>query len=356
MDNMDFVQVANIKVMGVGGGGCNAIKNMIEEEVQGVEFYIINTDAQVLKNIDAPNKIILGRDLTHGLGAGGNPEVGKKAAQETETEIKDALDGANMVFIAAGLGGGTGTGAAPIIAKAAKDMGALTVGVVTTPFTFEGPKRKRQAEAGLEELKKSVDCIIPISNDRLLEVIGNIPMGDAFKEADNILRQSVQNITDLITTHCQINLDFADVSAVMKDRGNALIGIGFGEGDNKAEDAALAAVSSPLSEISISGAKDAIINITGGQMVTLQDTSAVFATINEAAGTEINAIYGVCINPDLGDAMVVTVIATGFEDEAEEVKTPVQPKRTVEPIKTQSEEIDDDFDQDVPSFLRNRRV
>lgn len=220
-ENLDFVKVAKIKVIGVGGGGNNAVNRMVTDQVKGVEFYVANTDAQVLKSITGVNKIFLGRDVTQGLGAGGNPEIGRKAAQESENEIREALADANMVFVAAGMGGGTGTGGAPVVAKIARDLGALTVGVVTSPFTFEGPRRKRQAFAGLEELRKNVDSIIVVSNDRLLEVIGNRPMNEAFREADNILRQSVQTITDLIAIPAMINLDFADVSSVMKDRGDA---------------------------------------------------------------------------------------------------------------------------------------
>ena len=210
-ENLDFVKVAKIKVIGVGGGGNNAVNRMVTDGVKGVEFYVANTDAQVLKGITGVNKIFLGKDLTKGLGCGGNPEVGRKAAQESENEIREALSDANMVFVAAGMGGGTGTGGAPVIAKIARDLGALTVGVVTSPFTFEGPRRKKQSLAGLEELRKNVDSIIVVSNDRLLEVIGGRPMNEAFREADNILRQSVQTITDLIAIPALINLDFADV-------------------------------------------------------------------------------------------------------------------------------------------------
>ena len=227
MTNLDFVQVAKIKVIGVGGGGCNAVSRMVEDGVRGVEFYVANTDAQVLEKIQVENKIVLGKELTKGLGAGGNPEVGRKAAVEAEADIREALSGANMVFIAAGMGGGTGTGAAPVIAKVAKELGALTVAVVTSPFRFEGPKVLRQAKAGLEELRENVDSIIVVSNSRLLDVIGRRPMAEAFREGDNVLRQSVQTITDLIAIPAFINLDFADVCSVMKDRGSALIGIGM---------------------------------------------------------------------------------------------------------------------------------
>lgn len=358
--NIEFMQSANIKVIGVGGGGCNAIKNMLEEEVQGVEFYIANTDAQVLKGINCDNKLILGKELTHGLGAGGNPEIGKKAALEAETEIREALQGANMVFVAAGMGGGTGTGAAPVIAKIARDMGALTVGVVTSPFTFEGPKRKRQANVGLVELKENVDSIIVVSNDRLLEVIGGRPMAEAFKEADNVLRQGVQTITDLIATPCLINLDFADVSSVMKDRGSALIGIGMSDGENKAEEAAKRAISSPLLDVSIAGAKDAIVNVTGGANITLYDANTALATIGEAVGNDVNTILGVHINEKFDDQIIVTIIATGFEDEVEqpEVVKPKQPKAPTfeSKVKPVEEDLFDDDEEGLPIFIKHRKV
>jgi cell division protein FtsZ len=360
--NMDFMQSANIKVVGVGGGGCNAIKNMIDADVQGVEFYIANTDAQVLKGIDGPSKLILGRDLTHGLGAGGNPEIGRKAALETENEIREALTGANMVFIAAGMGGGTGTGAAPVVAKIARDMGALTVGVVTSPFTFEGPKRMKQAMEGLGELRENVDSIIVVSNDRLLDAIGGRTMAEAFREADNVLRQGVQTITDLIATPCVINLDFADVSSVMKDRGNALIGIGMSDAENKAEEAAKRAISSPLLDVSIAGAKDAIVNVTGGANITLYDANTALATIREAVGNDVNTILGVHINEQFDDQIIVTIIATGFEEETVEEPVVVTPKQTrisskyESPVKPMDLPEEDDFEDDVPSFLKHRKI
>ncbi len=349
MENMDFVQVANIKVIGVGGGGCNAVTRMVQDGVRGVEFYVANTDAQMLKGVEGANKIIIGKDLTHGLGAGGNPEVGRKAAVEAENEIKEALEGANMVFIAAGMGGGTGTGAAPIIAKISRELGALTVAVVTTPFTFEGPRRSRQAQAGLEDLRENVDSIIVVSNDRLLDAIGGRPMGDAFREADNVLRQGVQTITDLIAVPAFINLDFADVSATMKDRGNALIGIGMGDGDNKAEEAAQRAISSPLLDVSIAGAKDAIVNVTGGPNITLYDANTALAAIREAVGNEVNTILGVAINEQLDDQIIVTIIATGFEEEEEEALQGTEFNN----YNKQKEEEEDD--EDMPIFLRNRK-
>lgn len=362
--NLDFVQVAKIKVIGVGGGGCNAVARMAKDGVRGVDFYVANTDAQILKGIDIDNKIILGRELTHGLGAGGNPEVGRKAALETEEEIKEALAGANMVFIAAGMGGGTGTGAAPVVAKISRELGALTVGVVTSPFTFEGPKVLRQSKGGLAELRENVDSIIIVSNDHLLEAIGRKPMAEAFREADNVLRQGVQTITDLIAIPAFINLDFADVSSVMKDKGSALIGIGMSDGEKKAEEAALRAISSPLLDVSVTGAKDAIVNVTGGTNITLYDANIALATIREAVGNDVNTVLGVAINENLDDQVIVTVIATGFEDDEEEVApAPVQPtsrqtspyESTVRPTVYEVEDNDDD-DDDVPAFLRNRKL
>lgn len=356
-ENLDFVKVAKIKVIGVGGGGNNAVNRMVTDGVKGVDFYVANTDAQVLKGITGVNKIFLGRDITQGLGAGGNPEIGHKAAQESENEIREALADANMVFVAAGMGGGTGTGGAPVVAKIARDLGALTVGVVTSPFTFEGPRRKRQAFAGLEELRKNVDSIIVVSNDRLLEVIGNRPMNEAFREADNILRQSVQTITDLIAIPAMINLDFADVSSVMKDRGDALIGIGMAEGENKAQEAAKRAVSSPLLDVSINGAKDAIVNITGGPSMSLFEASEAFATITEAIGNDVNAIMGVASNDQLDDQIIVTIIATGFEEDQPEEEVVVTPKQTyaVHGNKTTTVVEDDDEDP-LPGFIRNRKI
>ncbi len=363
MDN--FIQEAKIKVIGVGGGGCNAVARMAKEGVRGVDFIVANTDAQILQGIEIENKIILGRELTKGLGAGGNPEVGRKAAIETEQELREALTGANMVFVAAGMGGGTGTGAAPIVAKVSRELGALTVGVVTSPFMFEGPKVSRQAKSGLAELRENVDSIIVVSNDRLLDAIGRRPMGEAFREADNVLRQGVQTITDLIAIPAFINLDFADVSSVMKGKGSALIGIGMSDGDNKAEEAALRAISSPLLDVSITGAKDAIINVTGGTNITLFDANAALATIANAVGNEVNTSLGVAINENLDDQIIVTVIATGFEDEEEVPPTPVQQKAIFEqpiaatqpiPRPTVYDNGYDDDDEPVPAFLRNRKL
>ena len=273
----EFNQVANIKVFGIGGGGSNAVNRMVADGVKGVTFYIANTDVQVMKNSDCENKIVLGRETTKGLGAGGNPEVGRKAAEETENEIREAIKGSDMVFLTAGLGGGTGTGAAPLFAKVAKEEGALTIGIVTKPFTFEGRKRERNAMSGLSELQKYTDSLIIVSNNNLLEVIGRRPIEEAFQAADNVLRQGVQTISDLIAVPALVNLDFADVRSVMQNQGAALIGIGMADGEDKAVNAAEKAIQSPLLEAQINGAKSAIINITGGDKVSLYDAQSAVA-------------------------------------------------------------------------------
>ena len=358
-EELGFEQVARIKVIGVGGGGNNAVNRMVEEGVEGAEFYVANTDLQVLKRSPVKNKIELGRDLTKGLGAGGEPEIGKKAALESEADIRQVLEGADMVFIAAGMGGGTGTGAAPVFAKIARELGALTVGVITKPFTFEGMKRKKQAIAGIEELRANVDSIITVSNDRLLQLIGGRPMQEAFREADNVLRQGVQTITDLIAIPAFINLDFADVSAVMKNRGNALIGIGMASGD----EAAKRAISSPLLEVSVAGAKDAIINVTGGPNISLFDANIALETISQEVGDDINTYLGIAINDNLDDDIIVTVIATGFEEEKEdefEQRANMLKSRSSEdvvPLSARFDTDDDDDDGDFPpAFIKNRRI
>jgi len=363
IDAGQFVQVAKIKVIGVGGGGCNAVIRMVEEGVQGVEFYIANTDAQILNSSKIKNKLVLGKDLTKGLGAGGNPEIGRKAALESEADIRAAIGDADMVFVSAGMGGGTGTGAAPVIAKIAKESGALTVGVVTKPFTFEGPRRLLQANDGLSELSENVDSIIIVSNDRLLEVIGGRPLKESFREADNVLRQGVQTITDLIAIPAFINLDFADVREVMSGKGSALIGIGMARGENKAEEAALRAISSPLLEVSIEGAKDAIINVTGGESISLFDANRAVEVIREAVGNDINTIFGIAINENLDDDMIVTVIATGFEEnisQAIQSTTPAKQKTVskyeANPRIVPTQNFDDDDDDTIPVFLQNRKI
>ncbi|ATZ20920.1 cell division protein FtsZ [Mesoplasma coleopterae] len=314
----EFSQKAKIKVIGVGGGGNNAVSRMFEQGAHGVDFYIANTDAQVLAGSNVPNKIILGEKSTKGLGAGANPEVGKTAALESENELKAALEGADLIFVTAGMGGGTGTGAAPVIARIAQETGALVVAIVTKPFRFEGKYRNTFAEEGIIELKKYVDSTIVISNDRLLEFIGAKPIQEAFGEADAILKQGVQTITDLIAVPALINLDFADVKTVMSKKGNALFGIGLGTGPDKANLAANDAISSTLLEAAIAGAKDVIVNVTGGEGISLNDAYDVVDVVNQAIDNpEVNIVFGVAINKELTekDELVVTVIATGFDEE-----------------------------------------
>ena len=310
MADLTYNQVARIKVFGIGGAGSNAVNRMVSEGVQGVEFYVANTDLQALDVSPVANKIKLGKD---GLGAGGNPDNGRKAAVESEADIRAAIEGADMVFLTAGLGGGTGTGASPLFAKIAKELGCLTVGIVTKPFTFEGKKRMVQAEQGFEQLKEYVDSLIIVSNNKVLEIIGHIPFEDAFKEADNILRQGVQTITDLIAVPAMINLDFADIKSVMEGQGSALIGIGMASGENKAKDAATKAIQSPLLEAQITGAKSAIVNVTGGASMSAYDAQEAVELIRQAAGNDIDIIFGVAINDKIGESIIVTVIATGFD-------------------------------------------
>lgn len=354
MFGLEIDQLAKIKVIGVGGGGNNAVNRMIESGVQGVDFIVANTDLQVLNNSKAPVKIQIGTELTSGLGAGGKPEVGKESALESRNEIETALKGADMVFITCGMGGGTGTGAAPVVADIAQGMGALTVGIVTKPFSFEGKKRMEQALNGLEELKKHVDTLIVIPNDRLREIIDKTtPLLDSFKEVDNVLRRGVQSISDLIAVAGLINLDFADVKAVMEKRGNALIGIGMGVGDNRASDAAKEAVSSPLLETSISGATDAIINVTGGPSLTLFEVEEAAEVIRASANTDINTIFGAVINENFTDEVIVTVIATGFE-KGNTTSSQTTSYSRLNDIKKNIEDDDDNDDSDLPPILRKR--
>ncbi|WP_288225828.1 cell division protein FtsZ [uncultured Enterococcus sp.] len=312
---------AVIKVIGVGGGGGNAINRMIEENVKGVEFIASNTDVQALKNSKAETVIQLGPKYTRGLGAGSQPEVGQKSAEESEQAISDALEGADMVFITAGMGGGTGTGAAPIVAKIAKDLGALTVGVVTRPFSFEGPKRGRFAAEGISLLKENVDTLLIISNNRLLEVVDKkTPMLEAFREADNVLRQGVQGISDLITAPGYVNLDFADVKTVMANQGTALMGIGVASGEDRVVEATKKAISSPLLETSIDGAEQVLLNITGGLDMTLFEAQDASDIVANAATGDVNIILGTSISEELGDEIRVTVIATGIDPTKKERK------------------------------------
>ena len=346
---LEMDQIAKIKVIGVGGGGCNAVNRMIESGVKGVEFIVANTDLQVLNASKAEIKLQIGASVTEGLGAGANPEVGREAAVESRPEIEAALSGADMVFVTCGLGGGTGTGAGPVIAEIAQSLGALTVGIVTKPFKFEGKKRMEQALIGLEDLKKSVDTLIVIPNDRLRDIIDKTtPMIEAFREVDNVLRRGVQSISDLIAVSGLVNLDFADVKTVMSKRGNALIGIGIGVGENRAIEAAKQAVSSPLLETSITGATDAIVNITGGSTLTLFEAEDAAEVVRAAANTDINTIFGAVINENLNDEVIVTVIATGFDEENENYESFTDDKKREIEIEDVEEEID------IPPFLRER--
>lgn len=312
----DDEMLAKIKVIGVGGGGNNAVNRMIEYGVQGVEFIAVNTDAQALNLSKAPHKIKIGEKATRGLGAGADPEKGKKAAEESREQIQELLKGADMVFVTAGMGGGTGTGAAPVIAQIARELGALTVGVVTRPFTFEGRKRQMQASGGINAMKEAVDTLITIPNDRLLEIVDKkTPMLEAFREADNVLRQGVQGISDLIAIPGLINLDFADVKTIMSNQGSALMGIGIASGENRAIEAAKKAISSPLLETSIEGARGVLLNITGGLNLSLFEAQEAAAIVAEASDQDVNLIFGSVINEDLTDEIIVTVIATGFDEE-----------------------------------------
>ena len=315
-DNMPS-QGAVIKVIGVGGAGGNAVNRMIEEGVSGVEFIVANTDVQALNLMSAETKIQLGQKLTRGLGAGSTPEIGKKSAEESEEAIAEALQGADMVFITAGMGGGTGTGAAGIVSRIAKEQGALTVGVITRPFSFEGPKRARFAEDGIAAMKEHVDTLVTISNNRLLEIVDKkTPILEAFREADNVLRQGVQGISDVITNPGFVNLDFADVKTVMENQGSALMGIGSATGENRTADATQKAISSPLLEVSIEGAENVLLNIAGGHDLTLFEAQDAADIVSAASTSDVNIIFGTTINENLGDEVVVTVIATGIKETA----------------------------------------
>lgn len=347
----DITPVANIKVMGLGGGGGNAINRMIKSGLKGVEFIAVNTDAQALYHNDAPTKINIGRATTRGLGAGANPDIGKQAAEESMEEIKEALEGADMLFITCGLGGGTGTGSAPIIAGLAKDMGILTVGVMTRPFGFEGHRRASQAQDGIENLKNKLDTLITIPNDKILAIIDKkTPLNDAFAVVDDVLRQGVQGIADLITVHGMINVDFADVKAIMENAGSALMGIGYGAGENRAAEAAKAAVESPLLEMTIDGAKGVLFNITGGNDLSMFEVDEAARIITEAADPDANIIFGAVINDSYTGEIKITVIATGFD-----MSTPDRPQvkahslgSSMSPIKAAENEYD------IPAFIRQK--
>ena len=374
LDDNTLDQFAKIKVIGVGGGGNNAVNRMISLGLEGVEFIAVNTDAQALLNALAPKRMQIGEKLTRGLGAGARPEIGQKAAMESREDIINALRGSDMVFITAGMGGGTGTGAAPVVAECAREIGALTVGVVTRPFTFEGPKRKKNADIGIENLKRNVDTIITIPNDRLLQVVDKkTPMTQAFTIADDILRQGVKGISDLIAVPGLVNLDFADVKSIMSNAGSALMGIGEASGENATVDAVKAAIDSPLLETSLQGARGVLLNIMGAtESLSMMEVNEASVTVQEAAHPDAEIIWGVSIDETLGDKVSVTVIATRFDDEEEEeVSEPVRPAYN-EPVQPRRQEQQrqpfgtfdaglgnapqpSNVDLEIPPWMRSRR-
>ncbi len=369
-----FSETPVLKVVGVGGGGCNAVNRMIDNDVKGVEFIAINTDSQVLKQSRAERRIQIGKKITKGLGAGANPETGRRAAEESEKEIREALEGANLIFVTTGMGGGTGTGAAPVVARYAKESGALVVGIVTKPFQFEGKRRMQQALRGIEEMRPYVDTLVVIPNDKLLDTVGvDTTYLKAFQEADNVLRRGVQGISELMSLPGLINVDFADVKTVLQGKGTALMGIGIANGPNRAIEAARAAITSPLLEIDISGATDAIVQITADADITLTEVKDIVDEIRHASTNEIDIIHGVGYNLDLQGDIVVTVIATGFDSaetrrqKVEALKDEVATKKTY-PTNTAkpninigsgsttstSEKKEEKPQTNVPSWLANR--
>jgi cell division protein FtsZ len=350
----EITPVANIKVLGVGGGGGNAVNRMIKSGLKGIDFISINTDAQALYHSEAATKLNVGKATTRGLGAGSNPDLGRQAAEEGIDDIKDAIEGSDMIFITCGLGGGTGTGGAPVVADAAREMGILTVAVVTKPFSFEGQRRKTQGDEGLENLKNKVDTLITIPNDKILSIIDKkTPLNDAFAVVDDVLRQGVQGIADLITVHGMINVDFADVKAVMENAGSALMGIGYGTGENRAAEAAKAAIESPLLELSIDGAKGVLFNVTGGNDLSMFEVDEAARVITEAADPEANIIFGAVINDSYTGEIKITVVATGFDYKQNEGSL-LRPRSTFEsspdslPIKQTENELD------IPAFIRQK--
>ncbi|TLN28349.1 cell division protein FtsZ [bacterium] len=372
---------ARIKVIGVGGGGCNAVNRMIDEGLSGIEFITVNTDAQALLLSKAPTRVRIGDKSTRGLGAGGNPEMGRKAAEESAEELYEVLKGSDMVFVTSGLGGGTGTGAAPIVAQIAKECGALTIGVVTRPFTFEGSRRQASAEQGISKLKEHADTLIVIPNDRLLQIVDKrASLQDAFKTADDVLRQGIQGISELITVPGLINLDFADVRAIMSEGGAALMAVGHANGEDRARVAAEAAISSQLLDITIDGARGILFNVTGGSNLTLFEVNQAAAIIKETAHPDVNLIFGAVLDPNMGDEIRVTVIATGFDragvrpvieqrpvrstDELQasqsrprQTERPAAANINANPIPAPAEfspRVLNTDDLDVPAFLRNR--
>lgn len=352
----DMNPIANIRVVGVGGGGSNALNRMIKSNLKGVEFIAINTDAQALYHSDAQIKLNVGKATTRGLGAGSNPDIGKQAAEESKEEIRAAIDGSDMIFITCGLGGGTGTGGAPVVAELAREMGILTVAVVTKPFSFEGQRRRTQAEEGLENLKNKVDTIIVIPNDKLLGLIDKkTPLNEAFMVVDDVLRQGVQGIADLITVHGMINVDFADVKAIMENSGSALMGIGYGTGENRAAEAAKAAIDSPLLEMSVQGAKGILFNITGGNDLSMFEVDEAARIITEAADPEANIIFGAVINDSYTGEMKVTVVATGFDIRSEKPVMRQQSHQTIinQPrVDMPQRPVENELD--IPAFIRRK--
>ena len=344
---------AKIRVVGVGGGGSNAVNRMIEEGIAGVDFVAVNTDAQALMLSDAPTRVRIGDKLTRGLGVGGDPELGRKAAEESADELYEVLQGSDMVFITAGMGGGTGTGAAPVIAKIAREMDALTIGVVTRPFTFEGKKRAETAALGIEALKEEVDTLIVIPNDRLLEIVEKrVSLQDAFRLADDVLRQGIQGISELITVPGLINLDFADVRAVMAEGGAALMAVGRASGENRAVEAAQQAISSRLLDITIDGARGILFNVTGGPDLSLHEVNEAASIIKETAHPDVNLIFGAVIDESMGDEIRITVIATGFDT------GPARPRAARTAVREVLEHPLPSFDKDdleIPAFLRRNR-
>lgn len=354
---------ATIKVIGVGGAGNNAVDRMIRSGIRGVEFIVVNTDRQVLQESKASTKIQIGEKITRGLGAGANPDIGAQSAEENKSEITEVLRGADMVFVTAGMGGGTGTGAAPIVAQVAKEMGILTIGVVTKPFTFEGKRRLAQAERGIESLKGKVDALVVIPNDKLLQIIDRkTSMVEAFQKADEVLMQGVQGISDLITVTGTVNLDFADVKTIMLNTGMAHMGIGKASGENRAEDAAKQAIQSPLLETSIEGARGVIINITGGDDLGLQEVNTAAELIQRSVDPEANIIFGTVVNPEMHDDIQITVIATGFEKNqpmasglgVDSLVSKTWEKK-IGSIPSNSDLGNSQGDLDIPSFLRKNK-
>ena len=329
---------ARIKVIGVGGAGCNAVNRMIDEGMQGLEFIAVNTDSQALIASKAGTRVRIGEKSTRGLGAGGNPEVGRTAAEESRDELREALSGADMVFITAGMGGGTGTGAAPIVAEICREIGALTIGVVTKPFNFEGPRRMKSALSGIDNLKKNADTLIVIPNDRLLQIVDKkVTMKAAFSQADDVLRQGIQGISELITIPGMINLDFADVRAIMSEGGAALMAIGVGEGDDRARKAAEKAINNELLDVAITGARGILFNVTGGEDMTLFEVNEAAEIIRESADKDVNLIFGAVIDPSLKDQIRITVVATGYPDaDAYVGNEPILAQRSSVPVRSQN--------------------